>query len=153
MLNPGWLFVLASIIAVTGIVISFKQLMRKIESSIEEQSELSSREVKKEQSKFFIKVLMVESIPLVLIILGFMQIGTLTEPLEQTEVILPFALVVITLGTGIVNIFLSRMRLLADYQVAKPTENIINTITVLGIMLVGAIPIISLTAIFITVAI
>ncbi|WP_169819143.1 hypothetical protein [Anaerobacillus arseniciselenatis] len=55
MFNPGWIFVIASIIAVLGIVYTFKQLMSSIDTKLEKGDEVNTQALQKENNRFFMR--------------------------------------------------------------------------------------------------
>ncbi|MBM7573573.1 hypothetical protein [Aquibacillus albus] len=146
-MNTGWLFVLASAIAVVGIVTAFKQMMVVVEGKLEKEEVVSTNSLQKQLSGFFIRVALIESIPIVLIVFGFIQMETWVG--NQSDILLPLIIIIIILVFGIINVFLSRGSLLAFNDLPKEAKTFIQTLIFIGMAMVSAIPIISIVAMFI----
>lgn len=147
MLNPAWIFVLATVIAVFGILSAFKSMMATVKAKIEEGHEFSVESLQKVQTRFFIKVALAESIPILLIVFGFMQI-------EQTNgqgfsVLLPLTIIGAVFIIALVNIVNIRSDSVGYNEHSKTSRNMMNTLTFIGIALVAAIPIVSTVAIYV----
>lgn len=145
--NPSWLFVLAAAIAVIGIVIAFKQLAASLEEKIFNKERSGQEPFQKDLSSFFIKVAIIEAIPIILIVLGFINIETLPDGRDPSDLTIPLFLVIFSFIFGVLNIFLTRGRLLADQNIEGESKAFINTVIFVGIGMVSAIPIIAAIAI------
>lgn len=147
MLNPAWLFVLAAVIAVLGILFFFKQMMASIQSSFREGQIINRQAIQKEQTNFFIKVALAEAIPIVFIVVGFAQI----DPLGDTivNIFLPMIIILGTLVFALVQVLRIRNDTLGYGEISAETKNMINTLIFIGIALMSAIPTISIVALFI----
>jgi len=140
MVNPAWLFVLAAIIAVLGILAAFKNLMSYVQQKIEENEEISMQSLQKKQGQFFVKVALSESIPLLLIVFGFI----LMDSSKDQNIFIPLLLVLAVLIFAIFQVVHIRRNALGYGETTTELKNIVNTLCFLGGALISAIPIISI---------
>ncbi|MDR6226188.1 hypothetical protein [Desmospora profundinema] len=138
--NPSWLFVIATAIAVVGIVIIFKQLI----SRVHEQGE--KFESKKELASFLMKLAMVEGIPIVMIAFGMMQIMETTG----IDYVIPLILIFCFLLFGLIQIFLTRQQVNNDPRTPEQVKRLVSGYSILGAAFASAFPIISIALIFMT---
>lgn len=144
-MNPAWLFVLATVIAVLGILYAFKQMIVKIQEKVENGQEVKAESIQKEQTNFFIKVAMFEAIPILLIVYGFMQIGIEDE---NYSIILPLIIIAGILIFALVQILaLKRDLSVQNDRFSPETIGLVNTLIMIGMAMVSAIPIVSVVAI------
>lgn len=129
-MNAAYFFVAATVLAVLPIAFLYKiSLERLIENA-------SARE--KVQTNFFIWVALIEALPIVLIVLGFMNL----EPVGSfDELMMPGLIVVTLMAFGIIFIFLQRLA-----RVPEEIKETVNTFTGVGLVLINSIPIISIVA-------
>jgi F0F1-type ATP synthase membrane subunit c/vacuolar-type H+-ATPase subunit K len=146
MFSPVWLFVVAAIIAVFGIIFAFKKMAGGIETKLENNEPLNQGSLQKEFTRFFITIAIVEVIPILLLVLGFAQMEGLFTQTTNQGIMLPLSLVFLTLLFGIGNVLLTRSRLLNDHDPSNESRNMINTITFIGMGMVSSIPIVSIVA-------
>lgn len=144
-MNPALLFTLAAVIAAVGILVSFKKLMANIQTMVEEQK-LNQELLQKEQTRYFIRTALIEAIPIVLIIFGFMQIEN--THLETTSRIAPVLIIGGVVIYAVTNILLIRNDLLATTDHSKEIKGYLNSLIFIGIATISAIPIISLIGLF-----
>ncbi|WP_442599783.1 hypothetical protein [Neobacillus sp. D3-1R] len=142
MLNPAWLFVIASIIAVIGILFSFKIMMSQIQTIIQDQG-LNMEMIQKEQTRFFIKIAISEAVPILLIVYGFTLIGELEEPVN---ILFPIVIIVGVFLFALVQILLTRRDVLGFHDVNSETKTFLNAMIFIGVAMVAAIPIVSVVA-------
>lgn len=145
MVNPAWLFVLAAIIAVFGILAAFKNLMAYVQQKIEANEEISLQSLQKKQGQFFVKVALSESIPLILIVFGFI----LMDSSKDQNIFIPLLLVLAVLIFALFQVINIRRNTLGFGEASTELKNIVNTLCFLGGALVSAIPIISIVALVI----
>ena len=146
MINAGLLFALASLIAVTAIVVSFKQLIGDVQNRLSESPELTQDMLRQEFTRFFIKVAIVEALPILLIVLGFVQIGGQEGTFTLMEVLPSMVIVAILLAVGIFNVFIARQDTISLGSFSTQTKTMINTVCMIGLSLISAIPIVSFVA-------
>ena len=144
-MNPAWMFTLASIIAVFGILFAFKKLVSSIQYKLEHQ-QLTQESLQKEQSRYFIHVAIAEAIPILLIILGFMQLDKTEISTFSTTVSTLIVIGLIVLA--VVNILLARSELLSSQHNIDEFKSYITSLLFLGFGTMLAIPVISLVALF-----
>ncbi|MFS0863826.1 hypothetical protein [Fredinandcohnia sp. 179-A 10B2 NHS] len=145
MLNPAWLFVAATAIAVIGILLAFKKFMRQVQAQINNGQELKLQGLQKEQTRFFINVAVAESIPILLIVFGFMQIEQVTEPIN---IFVPLLSIIVIVAIAKINALATRRDVIGHNPLSQ-SKNIVNTLFFIGLALMSAIPVISIVAIFI----
>jgi F0F1-type ATP synthase membrane subunit c/vacuolar-type H+-ATPase subunit K len=146
MLSPVWLFVIAAIIAVFGIIFGFKVMIAGIESKLENKIPLNQQTLQPELTRFFITIGIVETIPIILLVLGFSQLDTLYNQQPGDKIMIPFSIVIITILFGIINVVITRSRLFNENELTNESRNLINTIAFIGIGMVSAVPSISIIA-------
>jgi hypothetical protein len=143
-MNPAWLFVIATIIAVFGILVSFKKRMGYIQSKIEERQVFSIETFQKEQTRFFISIAIVEAVPIFLIVYGFIQIE---QSYGQTfNIILPLIIIITILIIALVYLLVIRRDTLGMGEIPKESRNIVNTFVLIAAGLISAFPAISVIA-------
>ncbi|PTM59841.1 hypothetical protein [Desmospora activa] len=134
--NPSWLFALASIIAVVGIVIVFKSFIGRLQAKGEEAEEI---DLQREFAPFLLRVSLVEVVPLVLIAVGTMQIFDGTG----SDIIFPLVLILGALLFGCINIFLTRQEVINNPRISEKGKMLLNLFCMVAIAFVTAIPLIS----------
>ncbi|MRG87843.1 hypothetical protein [Salinibacillus xinjiangensis] len=141
-MSPATYFVAASIIAAIGITFAFKQLARELEGKIEREETISQGSFQQYLSRFFVKVGLIEAVPIVLVVLGYTQA-------EETsfDILLPMVAVLLVLFFGLSNVFMIRRSMLSIPSLPNQTKNFIHTLSFIGMSLIGAIPIVSVVAI------
>lgn len=138
--NPAWLFVIASAIAVVGIVLSFKLSVSSL-LSVETSGEEALRTgFQKEFIRFITRLLFIEALPLVLILWGITQIFDGVE----VEVEIPLILVFLILVFGWIQIFLTRSQVMGDPHSSASLKRHVSSFSMITIALAGALPLISL---------
>jgi hypothetical protein len=147
MINPAWLFVLATIIAVLGILAAFKNLMVFVQQKMEANEEFNMQTLQKKQGQFFIRVALSESIPLVLIVYGFM----LMDSTKNQPSSIPLIIILAVLIFAFFQVITIRRNTLGydNDNISTETKTIVNTLCFLGGALMSAIPIISIVALLI----
>ncbi|GAE25180.1 hypothetical protein JCM9140_1159 [Halalkalibacter wakoensis JCM 9140] len=146
MTSAIWLFVLATVIAVIGIVIQFKKLMVQIQTKIDQNENVTTESLQKENSRFFVRVVMVEVIPIVLVILGFILMESMEGAMSLSQVLPALLIVIISLLFGVINVFLAKNQAISNQDVSIQTKATLTTMTFTGMSLVAAFPIISIVA-------
>ncbi|MGM0904054.1 MAG: hypothetical protein ACQEXB_23485 [Bacillota bacterium] len=145
MVNPAWLFALAAIIAVFGILAAFKNLMAYVQQKIEANEEISMQSLQKKQGQFFVKVALSESVPLILIVFGFISM----DSSKDQNIFIPLLLVLAVLIFALFQVINIRRNTLGYGETSTELKNIVNTLCFLGGALMSAIPIISIVALVI----
>jgi hypothetical protein len=142
MVGPAWLFVLAAIIAVLGILAAFKNLMAYVQERLEANEEINMQSLQKKQGQFFVRVAMSESIPLILIVCGFI----LMDSSIDQNIFIPLLLILAVLIFALFQVINIRRNTLGFGETTTELKNIVNTLCFLGGALMCAIPIISIVA-------
>ncbi|MFC4025007.1 hypothetical protein ACFOUV_14530 [Oceanobacillus longus] len=130
-----YLFTVAAVIAVIGIMVVFKINIDKMKENPEQFG--------KAQNNFFIGVALSESIPIILIVFGLIN----AEPVPMEELYIPAAIVIMMMVFAAFFIFLQR-----NVDVAEDQKQQVNSFSLIALMLANAIPIIALVMMFINVA-
>jgi F0F1-type ATP synthase membrane subunit c/vacuolar-type H+-ATPase subunit K len=123
-----YLPVLASIIAVVGILTFFKRNLEKIK----ENPEMTG----KHQTNLFIGAAISEAIPIVLIIIGFVNMAPVGS---VDELVVPFTIIIGLIVFAIIYIFLQ-----SRIDVDENAKFVVRSFGIITAGLVNAIPIISL---------
>ncbi|MDT8861286.1 hypothetical protein N0O92_13685 [Alkalihalobacillus sp. MEB130] len=152
MLIQIWLFVIATVVAVIGIVFQFKRLMADVSSKLDNREEVTTQSIQKENSRFFIRVVMVETIPIILVVIGFIMMESIQGTLVLWDVLPALVIVVITFIAGMINLVIARNHALAGRDVTVQTQAAVTTMTFVGVSLIAALPIISIVAMFTLIA-
>ena len=141
-MNPAWFFVIASVVAVLGIGVAFKQLMEKVAVIIEEHEHVTSETFMKVQSTFFLRIVIIEIIPILLVIVAFIQLSTY-EASAQTGLVIPFVLVVLCMVLGVGSVLVAKNQIRLNEQ-AEMAKRFVTSFVYIGIALINAFPIISI---------
>jgi uncharacterized membrane protein len=146
LINPAWLFVLATAIAVIGILFAFKNLMASLQDKIDNGQEIKIGSMQQETTRFFITVAIVEAIPILLIMYGFMQIEKLEG--QSVNILLPQLIIIGILIFALIHVLMVRRDTLGHRdESTEETKTIVTTLMFIGLVMIGAIPIVSFVAI------
>jgi len=127
-----YVFVIATILAITPILIIFKIAMERIKENPEQISKI--------QSRFFIGVALSEAIPLILIVYGF---SNLTTVATIKDVYTPGLIIILFTALAAFFIFLQRA-----VGVPEDIKPVINSFSLVALAMTTAIPIIAIVALF-----
>ncbi|KHF39956.1 hypothetical protein [Halalkalibacter okhensis] len=143
-----WVFVIATLIAVIGIVFQFKKLMSEVARKLDNNEEVTTQTLQKENNRFFIKVVMIEAIPIMLVVLGFILIESIQSPLNLIDILPALVILGITFLAGVVNVFMGQKQIFSERDVTSQAKAAITSMTFVGVSLIAAFPIISFVAMF-----
>lgn len=143
----AWLFVAATLIAIMGILFAFRKMMSGIQEIVANNEEISSSKIQKAQTNFFIGVALAESVPILLIVFGFIQLEN-RDMDSINDMMIPLIVIIGIWIYGVFNIWMARKDTLGDRDISKESKMAINTMAMIGVSLISAIPIISLIALF-----
>ncbi|MGE8204891.1 hypothetical protein ACQKP0_10035 [Heyndrickxia sp. NPDC080065] len=132
-MSSVYYFMFAVIIAVIGIAINFKIHMDKLKENPANRESI--------QSKFFIGIAIIEVIPIILVIFGFMN---LTPVSNINELLLPGIITILSALLGLLFVFLQ-----SKVDVTEEAKGMINTFTFIGFTLMMTFPIIAIVSMFI----
>ena len=143
--NPSWIFVLATVISVLGVAIVYKQFAFSAERKAQNENDRSS--IQKDLAKFFIKVSIIEMIPIILVVYGFMKLDSFQSTFSNPEIYVPLGIVILfyLLGFMMISSTTSQIQLIPNIN-----ENIKRSFQQykqIGIGIISAFPIISVVAI------
>jgi len=127
-----YIFVIATILAITPILIIYKIAMERIKENPEQ--------IAKAQSQFFIGVALSETIPIILIVYGF---SNLTTVASIEEIYAPGLIIILFTALAAFFIFLQRA-----VDVTEELKPMITIFSLIGLAMCTAIPIISIVALF-----
>lgn len=130
-MNP-YIFVVATFLAVIPFVIIFKISVERMKENPEQ--------FIKTQVYFFIWVAMIETIPIILIVFGMMNI-TPVQTMEELHT--PGLIILLLMGFAIFFIFLQR-----TFDVTDDMKHSLHQFAIIAIGLVSAIPILSIVSLF-----
>ncbi|WP_148629690.1 F0F1 ATP synthase subunit C [Bacillus sp. E214] len=128
-------FVLAAVIATFGISWAVRTAIKELVNGPERKVNI--------QTKMFIKVAVVEAIPIILIIFGFINLSSSTS-----DVILPLIIVGAVTILNIIFIYGTSSEITNDLNTPGDLKLAIKTLTMMGVTLVLAIPTIAVVACF-----
>ncbi|GAA0471687.1 hypothetical protein [Alkalibacillus silvisoli] len=140
-MDPVWFFAIATIIVVVGIVIAFGQSMNQLENQLN-QGEVTRDFTQKLTTRFMVKVAVIEIIPIILIIVGFMH---LEEGDGSQGAIIPLAVALLVFIVGLIRLFSSR-EILQHPNIDKETTAYFQTTQKTAMMLSAAFPVIAFVA-------
>ncbi|MDV2582415.1 hypothetical protein [Alkalibacillus haloalkaliphilus] len=137
-MDPIWYFAIASIIAVIGIVIVFGQLSNKLEDQLN-QGEVSSDFTQRLTTQLLIRVTIIEIVPILLIVFGFIQL-TGTE-----SSVIPLVLTLVVFAVGLIRLF-SKRDLLKHSNIDQRTKVFYQSTQKTAMMLAASFPIVTIVA-------
>ncbi len=141
-LNSVWLFVLAAVIAVIGILAVFRNYMGKLQGIIEADKDMDMGAIGREQTQFFIKVAMVEVVPIMLIVLGFLFMDSTGE----YNPLIPIVIIVAVLLFALLQVFNIRRNMIGYNEAPTQIQPIVTTMCFIGVAFMTAFPIIAIIA-------
>lgn len=127
-----YIFVIATILAITPILIVYKIAMDRLKENPEQNSKI--------YSQFFIGVALSETIPIILIIYGF---ANLTMVASIEEIYTPGLIIILFTALAALFIFLQRA-----VDVTEDLKGMVTTFSFIALAMSTAIPIISIVALF-----
>lgn len=122
--------------------------MSDLQTKMDNNEEVTTTNIQKENSRFFVRVMLVEAVPIVLVVFGFMLFETVGV-VRVMDVLPALIIIAVTFIAGVANIFLARGQLLSGRDVSSQAKAAILSMTFVGISLTAAFPIISFVAIMI----
>lgn len=127
-----YVFVIATILAITPILIIFKVMLGRLKENPEQSGKI--------QSQFFIGVALSETIPLILIVYGFMNLTTASS---VEEIYAPGLIIILFTALAAFFIFIQRA-----VDVGEEIKPVVNSFALIALAMTTAIPIISIVALF-----
>ncbi|WP_080872472.1 hypothetical protein [Oceanobacillus timonensis] len=134
-----YLYVLAAVIAVLGIIATFRSTLDNMLADPDQFSVYLNR--------FFIKVSMVEMLPIAMVILGY--VFSPAEQLKISDAFIPIIIVALFMIIDIFYIFSQRS---PAGEVGKELKQRIQSFILIAIALANAIPVIAIVFILVTVS-
>ncbi|WP_430493978.1 hypothetical protein [Rossellomorea marisflavi] len=128
-----YLMALAAIIATTGIGIVIRKAMREMVAHPDQRQQI--------QSRMFIGVAIAETLPLILIVLGFIMIESFTG-----SVVIPVAITIAVTAVNFVVLLRTFLDVVKDPHADKQTKAMVQTTFFIGYALMTAVPIIAIVA-------
>ncbi|MFS0723089.1 hypothetical protein [Paenibacillus sp. 1P07SE] len=152
--NPSWYFVIASVIAVVGIIIVYKQMITFILTEVDRRPDIPLLSLlNKQRTAFFIKLPIIELIPILLVAVGFMNVIDIPASLSFLDIAVPLAIVIGLLAGGVISIWMTTSVALSHVEVqGQGMTQSFKAMAILAIALMGAIPMTSLAAFFVLIA-
>ncbi len=126
-------FVIAAIIATFGISWAVRTAIKELANGPDKKENI--------QTKMFMKVAIIEVIPLILIIFGYINIHT-----SSSDIIAPLVIVATVTLLNIIFIYGTSSEITKDINTPVDLKSAIMNLTMIGIALVSAIPIIAVVA-------
>ena len=143
--DPVWFMVAASVIATIGIAVLFNQSMLAIQTEMDRDPQAASHGfVDKQRTSFLLKAAIVESLPMILIVIGFMQGADSGTTRDTMDIILPLVIIIGVFAASIFGIWSALRQALSHHDIdGQPVSHAIRAYGFLAIAFVGVIPIIS----------
>lgn len=127
-----YIFVIATIVAVLPILFIFKITVERVK----ENPNLKEKAL----IQFFIWVAIIETVPILLIVFGMMNLESVPR---MEELYMPGIIIILTAGFAALFIFLQR-----TFDVEEELKEFMNTSAMICLALANAIPLISIVALF-----
>ncbi|MED4014992.1 hypothetical protein ACWE42_13530 [Sutcliffiella cohnii] len=128
-----YLFVIAAVIASFGITIVVRSTMDKVMETPEKLASL--------QSRLFIFVALIEVVPLILIVIGFIYLMDST-----VNAVLPLGVVILSVLVNFISLFVKKNELISH---ESHVQSSLNTLFMIGTVLMAAIPLVAVVAIMV----
>ncbi|MBA4538566.1 hypothetical protein H1Z61_15875 [Bacillus aquiflavi] len=141
--NPAWMLTFASLIAVLGIAFVFKQLMEKVVSADQGKERQT---VQKALTQFFIKIMVIEIVPIILLIFGIMKLSTFSGTID--DMLIHIIVTVAVYLFGLLLVVISAKQAQQQPQITKEVHRHISTFMMMGIALISSFPLIVFVMIF-----
>lgn len=139
-----WLFTIGAVVAAGAILIAFKRLMRSLSAQFKLE-EFDQKSIQKDQTKYFHHVALIEVVPIILIILGFMFSDD--EP-SLVWVVTGLIFIVGIIIISLVQINKEKLEILADLRDASSDiKKYLQSVVSVGYITTLGIPLISLAVI------
>lgn len=137
------LFLIASSIAGFGGILLFNQFVLQLERRIL-QDELVTEIVQREQANYFVKLALVETIPILLVIVGFNQMEGYI--LANSTRYMMTGLYLLLIGFIGLHALLNHRRLMKHQH---HNTSLLHSVAIIGFLTISSIPIISIVSLFI----
>lgn len=147
--NPSWFFVLASVIAAIGISMVFKNTISAILTELDRSLDANTTALLNQQrTSFFIKIAMVEILPMILLACGILFTSDMPELLPLSAVFVPILLIVAALAVAAVNLWSSMQAVFAHERVESfGLRPHIQTIAFIAVAFAASLPFLSIVII------
>lgn len=147
--NPSWFFVLASVIAAIGISMVFKNTISVILTELDRGLDTNTTALLNQQrTSFFIKIAMVEILPMILLACGILFTSDMPELLPLSAVFVPILLIVAALAVAAANLWSSMQAVIAHERVQNlGLRPHIQTIALIAVAFAASLPFLSIVVI------
>ena len=133
-----YFFVLAAIIATFGISWAVRNAIRELSLDFERREKI--------QTSMFMHVAIVETIPIILLVFGFMNLHTSTA-----DILLPLIIVFAVTLFNMLLIYRASSDITNDLHTPEDIKVALKPLSLIGFVLVTSIPIVAIIASFMTV--
>jgi protein-S-isoprenylcysteine O-methyltransferase Ste14 len=131
-MHPIWYFVYASLIALLGVSYVTIRLFSTFQTKTKQRAGLTS--------KYFIYIALIEIIPLILVITGFIKMDALTHSINVT---LPAVILSVFWILSLITIVSSKQKIIISPTFPKENRELITSFMFIGIALICSFPIIN----------
>ena len=128
-----YIFVIAAAVAVFGILMMYKKNVERLKENPSQVAEV--------HKNFFIGTAVIEALPIVLLILGFVNV----EPVPMEQIYLPAIIVIMLIAFSVFFIFLQRA-----VGTDEDSKQVVTSFSMIAVMMSNAIPIIALVFLFLS---
>ncbi|MFC4388153.1 hypothetical protein ACFOZ1_10065 [Gracilibacillus marinus] len=139
------LFVIAGLIAGIGILVVYKRLVYRLANLINE-NKFNQQSLQKEQTKYFISVALIEALPIILFVFGF--VNAQDAAIDFSSKIIPFIIILGLAAFCIAQVFITKQEIPTE-KLSSSEQNLIKTFHFVGIATILAIPTLSIVGILV----
>ena len=137
-MDPLYYFVAAAVIGSFGVGFATRKALEEIAVDFDKRAAV--------QTTFFIRVAIIEVIPILLIVMGFMNISS-----SNTDFLVPLIIVAVSAILNFLLIMRTPAMLTSFGETSPELSAALKTLAFMGAMLGTSFPIIALVAVFLTV--
>jgi hypothetical protein len=143
--NPIWSLVAASVIAVIGGIVVYRQVVAHLSESSSEEDFQARRQ--RAYSSFVIRFLLVELVSMSILLYGMYHIVVL-RTVEFADVTLPLAVVLLTILFAFLSLYFTTSQITKDPQASEDVKRFMSSMMITGFGLISGPPVASLILLF-----
>lgn len=144
--NPAWLLAIATIVASVGITVVFRHLMSRMFELMEADEAEVDKRLQREVTSFFLKVLIIEIVPIILTIVGIIYLQRFSGTID--EMILPMAVIGGFYILSLLIIYISAKQVQNNVKISPKINHHVSTFMMIGIATSSTFPLISFVMIY-----
>jgi len=136
-MHPIWYFIYASLIALIGVSYVTIRLFSTFQTKTKDRATFTS--------KYFIHIALIEIIPLILVVTGFIKMDALAHSINVT---LPAVILGVFWILSVILIISSKQKIVASPTFPKENVQLITSFMFMGFALLSSFPIINVVTLF-----